>query len=118
MVGVNVHPTYLQAVTQADKRVPALMNRNAVTKVRSQVVGSVESFAEGCHCGRPLLQKNLSALPDNGEDDPACELAIVVRGLARHGSASVARLDRVVTVRRSRSRHLGAWHPGLRRAPV
>src|SRR5687767_12200323 len=34
IVGVDAHLAYLQAATQPDERVPALVNRNAVTKVR------------------------------------------------------------------------------------
>jgi hypothetical protein len=33
IVGVNVHPEYVQTATRTDERVPALVNRNAVTKV-------------------------------------------------------------------------------------
>ena len=47
IVGVNVHPAYLQAVTQTDKRVPALVNRNAVTKVRKHGEGKVTEVRRG-----------------------------------------------------------------------
>jgi len=38
IVGVNVHPEYVQTATRTDERVPALVNRNAVTKLREQKI--------------------------------------------------------------------------------